>query len=131
MRLKDLLCDVDYQLIQGDIDLEIKDITYDSRKADSDTLFVALKGFRVDGHDYIDQAIENGCKCIILEEERDIIDSVTVIKLEDTRTDLSILSRTLFHYQYKEMTTISITGTNGKTTTSSMIKKILEDSGIH
>lgn len=129
MRLKDLLKDVDYELIKGDINLDISDIAYDSRKVNKDIAFVALKGFRVDGHDYIDKAIDNGCRCIILEEIRSVPDGVTVIKLKDTRVELSMISRTLFGYPDKDMTTIAITGTKGKTTTSTMIRKMLEDSG--
>ena len=129
MRLRELLKDVEYELVQGDIELEILDIAYDSRKVNKDIVFVAMKGFRVDGHDYIEQAINNGCRVIILEELRDIDDGVTVIKIDDTRTNLSLISRTLFGYPDKEMTTVAITGTKGKTTTSSMIKKILDDSG--
>ena len=130
MKLKELLKDVEYELIQGNIELDVKDITYDSRTASKNKAFVAMKGFRVDGHDYIDKAIENGCKCIILEENKDIPEDITVIKLEDTRTDLSKISRTLFNYPDKDMTTIAITGTKGKTTTSSIIKKILDESNM-
>ena len=129
MKLRELLCDVEYDFVQGDLDLEILDIAYDSRKVNKDTAFVAMKGFRVDGHDYIDMAIMNGCKCIIVENDVKVNDDVTVIKLSDTRTDLSKISRTLFGYPDKEMTVVAITGTKGKTTTSVMIKKILEDSG--
>ncbi|MCI6266536.1 MAG: UDP-N-acetylmuramoyl-L-alanyl-D-glutamate--2,6-diaminopimelate ligase [Erysipelotrichaceae bacterium] len=129
MRLMELLKDVDYKLIQGNLDLEIKDIAYDSRKISDKMAFVALKGFRVDGHDYIEQAILNGCKCIIVEDVVEVSSDITVIQLEDTRTDLSKISRTLFGYPDKEMTTIAITGTKGKTTTSSMIQKILNDHG--
>ena len=130
MKLRELLKDVEYKLIQGNLDITIDDITYDSRTASNEKVFVALKGFRVDGHDYIDKAIENGCKCIILEEERDIDDGITVVKLDDTRVDLSKISRTLFNYPDKEMTTIVITGTKGKTTTSSIIKKILDENNM-
>ena len=127
MRLRELLKDVEYKLVQGDLELEISDIAYDSRKVVSDTAFVAMKGFRVDGHDYIDTAIKNGARCIVVEDEVEVSDDITVIKLEDTRTDLSKLSRTLFGYPDKVMTTIAITGTKGKTTISTMIKKILDD----
>lgn len=129
MKLRELLKDVDYELVQGDLELEILDITYDSREVDKDKAFVALKGFRVNGHDYVDKAIELGCKCVIVSDDLCVNDDITVIKLEDTRVDLSKISRTLFGYPDKEIKTIAITGTKGKTTTSSMIKKIIEDNG--
>lgn len=130
MKLKELLKDVEFELIKGNLDLEVLDITYDSRTADKTKAFVAMKGFRVDGHDYIEKAIENGCKCIILEELKETADDITVIKLNDTRVDLSKISRTLFGYPDQELTTIAITGTKGKTTTSTMIKKILDESNM-
>lgn len=129
MKLRDLLVDVNYEFIKGNLELEVMDIAYDSRKVHDGVLFVALKGFRVDGHDYIDEAIRNGCKVIVVEDDVLVGDDITVIKLADTRTDLSKLSRTLFGYPDKELTTIAITGTKGKTTTSTMIQKILNDSG--
>ena len=129
MRLRELLKDVEYELVQGNLEIEVKDIAYDSRRVSDGIVFVALKGFRVDGHDYIDKAIENGARCIIVEDDVEVSSNITVIKLEDTRTDLSKLSRTLFGYPDKEMTTIAITGTKGKTTISTMIKNILDDSG--
>lgn len=130
MKLRELLKDVHYELIQGDLDLEISDIAYDSRKVASGVAFVALSGFRVDGHDYIKNAIEKGSKCIIVEKDVMVDDDITVVKLEDTRVDLSKLSRTLFGYPDKEMTVIAVTGTKGKTTTTTMIQKILCDNGM-
>lgn len=127
MKLRELLKDVQYELVQGNLEIEINDIAYDSRKVKEGILFVAMKGFRVDGHNYINKAIENGTKCIVVEDEVQVSGDITVIQLKDTRTDLSKLSRTLFGYPDKEMTTIAITGTKGKTTTSTMIQKILND----
>ncbi len=129
MKLSDLLKDVDYELVQGNLDLEISDIAYDSRKAHDGFLFVALVGFRADGHDYISKAIENGCKAVAVSKDVTVDEDITVIKLKDTRTDLSILSRTLFGYPDKEMTTIAFTGTKGKTTSSTMVQQILNASG--
>ena len=129
MKLRELLKDINYELVQGNLELDIKDIAYDSRKVKNGTLFVAMKGFRVDGHDYIDKAIENGAKCVIVEDDVNVSEDITVIKLKDTRTDLSKISRTLFNYPDKEMTVIAITGTKGKTTISTMIQKVLNDSG--
>lgn len=130
MKLRELLKDVTYELVQGNLDIEISDITYKSNDIGEDFAFVALKGFRVDGHNYIEDALKKGAKCIILEDNVDIADDVTVVKLEDTRVDLSKISRTLFDYPDKEITTIAITGTKGKTTTSSMIRRVLNDNGM-
>lgn len=127
MKLKKLLQDVDYQLLQGSLETEVDDIVYDSRKAAKKKAFVALTGFRVDGHNYIKNAIDLGSKVIITEKEINLQKEITIIKLKDTRTSLSKLSRTLFNYPDKELTTIAITGTKGKTTTATMINKILND----
>lgn len=129
MKLKELLRDVDYQLVQGNLEVMVEDLVYDSRKVYDGCAFVALKGFRVDGHDYVAKAVELGCKVVIVSEDVVVPDDVTVIRLEDTRVDLSKLSRTLFGYPDREMTVMAITGTKGKTTTSTMVQKILNDSG--
>ena len=129
MKLRELLKDVSYELVQGNLDVEIIDIAYDSRKVNDKVAFVALRGFRVNGHDYIGNAIELGCKVVIVCDDVEVSDDITVIKLKDTRVDLSKISRTLFGYPDEEMTVVAITGTKGKTTTSTMIKKILDDSG--
>lgn len=129
MKLRELLKDVDYELVQGNLELMVSDIAYDSRKVKDGVVFVAMKGFRVNGHDYIDKAIENGARCIIVEDDVNVSDDITVIKLKDTRVDLSKISRTLFNYPDEEMTVIAITGTKGKTTISTMIQKIINDSG--
>lgn len=129
MKLIELLKDVEYKLIQGNLDVDVSDITYNSNNANECCAFIALKGFRVDGHKFVSDAVDNGCKVIIIEDDVVVDRDITVIKISDTRTNLSKISRTLFGYPDKEITTIAITGTKGKTTTSSMIKKILDDSG--
>ena len=126
MLLKELLKDVQYTVIKGNIEKEVKDICYNSKEASSDKAFVAISGFIVDGHDYINDALDKGCKVIILENDKiDIPDDVTIIKLDNTRIGLSKISRTLFGYPDKELTTVAITGTKGKTTTSWIVKEIL------
>lgn len=129
MLLKELLKDVEYEAIQGNLEVEIKDIVYDSRKVLPNTAFFALTGFQVDGHDYIEKAIENGCSVIFVEKDVVVDTNVTVIKLKDTRRGLAKISRIFFGYPDKEMTTIAITGTKGKTTTSWTIMKMLETEG--
>ncbi len=130
MKLKDLLKDCKYKVLQGSLDIEIKDIAYDSRNVRPGFLFVAVKGFMVDGHSYISKAIANGAIAVVTEKEFHLEEeNVTIIRMKDTRRKLAMLSRTFFDYPDKEITTIGITGTKGKTTTSWTIMKMLEESG--
>ena len=83
MKLRELLKDVSYELVQGNLEVEVSDIAYDSRKVNETTAFVALKGFRVDGHEFIDAALELGCKVVIVSDDVVVKEDITVIKLED------------------------------------------------
>lgn len=129
MRLRDLLEGMEYRVIQGDIDVEIKDIAYDSRNVKSGFLFVAMSGFMIDGHSFIGKAISNGAVAIITEKNFSVSEDICIIKMRDTRRKLATLSRRFFDYPDKEIVTIGITGTKGKTTTSWTIMKMLEDAG--
>lgn len=129
MKLEKLFEDIPYELIKGSMDNEIIDIVYDSRCVKDNYLFVAILGNIQDGHEYIDMAIENGAKAILVSKNIDIDKEITVIKVENTRKILSKLSMRLFKYPQNKMKTIAITGTKGKTTVSFMIKKIIEESG--
>lgn len=129
MKLKEILNGIHYEIIKGNLNIDINDICYDSRKVKNNDLFICLVGVNSDGHDYIDSAVNNGAKCIIVEKNIDIGADVTVIKVDNTRRYLSRLSINFFGNPSSEMTTIGITGTKGKTTTSWMIKNILEEDG--
>ena len=129
MKLEKLLEKIDYTLIKGSLDVNVKDIAYDSRKVKNSDVFVAIVGSNVDGHDYIDSAIENGASVIVVSKNVDVNCDVTVIMVEDTSKILSRLSMNLFDNPHKKMKTIAITGTKGKTTTSFMIKRIIEETG--
>ena len=129
MKLKEMFDGIEYQLIKGDIENSVKDIVYDSRKVKDDVLFIAIGGSQVDGHDYISDAIRKGAKCVVISKDIEIKEDVTVIKVKDTRKILSKLSMRLFKYPQSKLKTIAITGTKGKTTTSFMIKRILEVAG--
>ena len=85
MKLIGLLHNVDYEIVKGDINISINDICYDSRKVVNNGLFICLVGSSSDGHDYIDSAINNGAKCIIVERNVNIDNDITVIKVNDTR----------------------------------------------
>lgn len=127
MKLETILKGIDYKLIKGNLDSVITDICYDSRKVIKDSLFICLVGSTTDGHDYIDSAIKNGASTIIIERDIDIKEDVNVIKINNTRRVLSRLSINFFDNPASKMTVIGITGTKGKTTTSWMIKNILEE----
>ena len=129
MKLNKLLKNLDYKLVQGNLDVEVDDIIYDSRKAVSNTLFVALVGYNVDGHNYIDDAIKNGASVLVVSKDVSVDDKICVIRVENTRHALSILSCNYFDNPTDKLITIGVTGTKGKTTTTFMIKKIMECSG--
>ena len=126
MKLNKLLEGIDYTIISGSTDIEISDICYDSRKVKVGSLFICLSGSNFDGHDYIDSAIENGAKAVLVEKDIDRRDT-TIIKVSSTRRLLSKISINYFDNPIKNMKSIAITGTKGKTTTSFMIKNILEE----
>ncbi len=129
MKLSELFKDIPYKLIKGDMEIEINDIVYDSRKVKDNNLFMAIVGSEVDGHNYIKDAIKNGAKAILISKKVEISEDVTVIKVADTRGILAKLAMRLFKYPQNKMKTIAITGTKGKTTVSFMIKRILECAG--
>ncbi len=127
MKLIKILSGIKYEVVKGDIEIEVNNISYDSRKVGKEDAFICLVGASVDGHDYIEKAIESGANTIIVQKDINIDSDVTVIKLEDTRKSLSRLAINYFDNPSSELITIAITGTKGKTTTSFMIKNILEE----
>lgn len=127
MKLKKILNNIEYELIKGSLDTNITDLCYDSRKVTKDCAFICLDGTQVDGHDFIDTAIKKGASTIFIEKDIEVSQPVTVIKLSNTRKDLSLLSINYFDNPASKLTMIGITGTKGKTTTSWMIKNILEE----
>ncbi len=131
MKLKNILRTTNYTTVQGDINVEISNIIYDSRKVEQGTLFVCLKGYNTDGHKYAFDAASKGAAALLISDDVDIDNNdVTIIKVTDTRKALAFISAEFFSNPAKELTTIAITGTKGKTTTVAMIKTILECAGI-
>ncbi len=129
MKLSNLLEGLNYEVVKGNCDIEIKNINYDSRKIKEGDVFVCIKGFASDGHKFIDSAIEKGAKVIICEDDVLINNDVTVIKFKDTRKALANIGAKYYDNPSEKLNIIGITGTNGKTTTAFMIKDILEKSG--
>lgn len=129
MKLKRLISDIAYKYISGDLEQEIQAVTYDSRKVSKGSLFVCIKGYQSDGHDYIQKAIKNGASALIVEKIPDFPVDISVIQVTDAREALAYISAAWFQYPLRKMIAIGLTGTKGKTTTSHMIKKILEEAG--
>lgn len=129
MKLNQIFKGIKYELIKGTVDEEIIDIAYDSRKVGNGTLFLANFGIKEDNSKYIPNAIKNGAKVIVISQNIDIDDNVTIIKVPNTRDILSKISLNFFNYPQNKLTTIAITGTKGKTTVSFMLKRILEYAG--
>ena len=129
MKLSELFEKIKYTLVKGDAETIVSNIEYDSRKVDSGTLFVAIVGNNVDGHDYIEEAIKKGAVAILVSKNVEINEDVTIIKVDDPKKILGKIAIKLFRYPQSKLKTIAITGTKGKTTTSFMIKKIIEEAG--
>lgn len=130
MNVKELLDGIDYEVVNGKDTTEIINVCYDNRKVKQGDLFVCIKGFATDGHKYAPQAIESGAVAIICEDEMNIENKdVTVIKVKDSRKALAVCGDNFFDHPSKKMKMIGVTGTNGKTTTTTILKDILTRAG--
>lgn len=124
--LSQIVSDFPYSVISGDLFTPITGITYNSNLIKEGNLFVCIKGFKLDGHDYAMDAYKRGAKAFLIEKEMNL--PGTVIKVRNTRKALALVSKRF--YGDANITLIGITGTNGKTTTSYLVKNILDRSGI-
>lgn len=130
MLLKDMLKGIDIEEIIGSNEIKICNIVYDSRKVTFNSLFICIEGFKTDGHLYIEDALKKGAVAIILERNIEIyIDGVTYVKVKDSRKAMGIIAKHFYGEPSNSLDLIGITGTNGKTSTTYMIKNILEVSG--
>lgn len=130
MKLTDLLEDMTYRCVQGSVDREITTLVYDSRKVEKDSVFVCITGTVRDAHDFVEEVAEKGAAVLIVEKEVTVSENVTVIRVEDTRLALAQASAAYFGHPARELITIGITGTKGKTTATYMVRSILEASGF-
>lgn len=127
MQLTNILNDIDYKIIQGDINIPIDSITFDSRTATENSLFICIVGFTHDGHEKIQQAIENGAKAIVIQHEKNIsdVEYTTIIKVQDTRDSMAKLAVNFYEKPAESLNLIGITGTNGKTSITHLLQEIL------
>ena len=126
MNLTDILDKIDYIDYTKNNDDEITNVTNDSRKIEKGGVFVAISGMEFDGHKFIDKAIENGANTIVVTQDTQKIEGINYIKVEDARIALAQISNVVCDFPSKKLRVIGVTGTNGKTTTASMISHILE-----
>ena len=134
MILRNILSGITGIKAKGDVDVEIKKITSNSKEVIKDSLFIAINGYETDGHEYIENAIENGATAIMIQEGYDYRkiatnDNITILMVPNTRIAEAICASNYFENPDKKLKIIGVTGTKGKTTTTFMIKEILEKQG--
>ena len=134
MELKKILVGLEGIKAKGNVDLDIKGIEKNSKEVKEGYMFVAIKGFSTDGHQFVENAIENGAKCVMLQEGCDfkslnIPEDITILMVKNTREALAICSSNFYGNPSAQLKLIGVTGTKGKTTTTFMIKEILEKAG--
>lgn len=124
MKLRELIKNLSIIEMNADAEREISGVSYDSRKTEKGDMFVAIRGFEADGHKFIPKAVENGAAVILCEEKPSC--DIPYVLVSDSRYGLAIVSRDFFGDPASEMTMIGITGTSGKTSSSYLIKHMLE-----
>lgn len=133
MKLGELLSELKYSTVSDigiDLDAEVSSLCYDSRKLEKACVFVAIVGANSDGHTYAKDALEAGAALIVTEHETECDSSAPIIRVKNTREALALLSSAWFGFPARELTTVALTGTKGKSTTANMIREALERIGI-
>src|SRR5438094_461144 len=129
MQLKTLLTATSVRQVFGSVDRPVENIAYDSRRVQRHTMFVALRGEKADGHQFIGHAIDKGASVIVAEREQKD-PRVTCLIVENTRTALADFSAAFYGHPSRKLKLAAVTGTNGKTTTTFLIKHICETAGL-
>ncbi|PKM77700.1 MAG: UDP-N-acetylmuramoyl-L-alanyl-D-glutamate--2,6-diaminopimelate ligase [Firmicutes bacterium HGW-Firmicutes-15] len=129
MQLKEVMQGIDYRLLSGQLNQDISGISYDSRKVKEGDLFICIAGLKVDGHDFVEQAIHRGAKALLVEKEVLSHPAITILHTTQCRMAMAIVASNFFCQPSHEIKTIGVTGTNGKTTSTHLIKAILEEQG--
>jgi UDP-N-acetylmuramoyl-L-alanyl-D-glutamate--2,6-diaminopimelate ligase len=130
INLRDLLLDIEVIEQIGNLDVSICEIVFDSRKVKKDSLFVAQKGTQIDGHNFIDSAIDDGARVVVLEQmPEQIKEGITYLKVKDSSKALALLARNYYDNPSSKLKLIGITGTNGKTTTVTLSYNLFKSLG--
>ena len=125
MKLKDIINNCTVLNVKGNLELDINSIEFDSRKANDTTLFVCIKGYSVDGHSFIKTAYEQGTRAFLIQDDVEMLEDCTYIKVANTRQAMATVSSNLNNNPTKELKVIGVTGTNGKTSISTFMKELL------
>ena len=121
-QLKDILIGFKFEVIQGDNNVSVSGLKFDSRKVSQGDVFFAIRGEMADGHDYINSAIDLGCRCIVSEKNIEYQrNDLTVIIVEDSSAALALMASAFYDFPSSQINLIGITGTNGKTTTATLL----------
>lgn len=132
MKLETLLEGLEYTIVQGDPDTEVADVVHDSRKVTPGCLFICIKGMNYDSHDHADEIAGAGAGVLITEREVALSENgkaPVVVRVENTRYAMAFIAAAWFGHPAEKLTVIGITGTKGKTTTTYLVRSILENAG--
>ena len=129
MKARELLKGLQYSVICGDEDVEIKEIYNDSRKVGEQGLFFCIVGANFDGHAYVKNVIDKGAVCLVVQKDVEPVPGVLIVKVDSTRYAMGIVSSNFYGNPSSKLTVIGITGTKGKTTTTYMIREMLMSAG--
>ena len=130
MRLEEVLAHVSYQKIKGDMETEITALVYDSRKIQEGCLFICIEGANADGHQFVQEAVRKKAAALLISKPVEVEGNITVIQVENTRYAMAFAAAAWFGHPAEKLKVIGITGTKGKTTTTYLVKAILENAGI-
>ncbi len=130
-KIKDILYKVSVETIIGSTGVIVKHVTFDSRKVLKNSVFIAVGGVQVDGHIFIDDALKKGAKVIVCEKlPSNIIDGKVYVKVNDSRAALSLIASNFYDNPSEKLDLIGVTGTNGKTTISTLLYKVFNSQNI-
>ena len=117
------------EYIKGSKDIEVTEVVNDSRKVTKGSLFLCISGAVSDGHSYAKDVVSKGAKVLVVEKEVEEFEGVTIVKVKNSRYAMALIAAAYYNHPAEELKVIGITGTKGKTTTTYMVKSILENAG--
>lgn len=127
--ISEILADCIVKTTIGDLDLSISKLTTDSRQADEHTLFFAIRGTQVDGHQFVNQVIEKGCKALVVDHQLELPNEITQIIVADTSEILGKMAANFYDHPSEKIILVGVTGTNGKTTTTTLLHQLFTGLG--